>query len=636
MSDRRRSRTELKKGAPAFVDNANTGRRTGKFIPTVQLDEDGFESIEGLFGSQAYTVDAPKQRARKQLPTLVEHSYIEEEEMSMELTRVEGDVDMDDYDIPEVQPAPVPVRRPVARRSSPPIDDHVPSPQRFSQSSQSTRRAKAPLNSARRSHSLMRSSSPVQPDPEPDEDEDEDEPGPEPEKNRRRTLGRRSTLGNGDHSVDMELDEPTLSVVHEQEEDLDVGSPSPPPSPPKIVKKEKVNTTTNKPSSSSGNKASAANSGNKSPIRAPTPPPPVDDDMEDDIANGMAQLDAGPDEEEEEEEPEPPAKPNKGKEKATAKGKAKAKDKGKGKEKEKEKEKRPREEEEEGNGSPKKARAGKGKENARQTTVEPVGRRRKRDFSASTPPNVRRSQRERFSPLEWWRGEKFVYGRSPDPEEGPLLVPLIKAIERPPKPPTVALTKKGQKKGGRRIKFKKEEEQEEVELGGGVFGAPRTEEDGMDEETEELGIVMDYATGREVERRIAFPGARVDFNPTDGPFCFQKIFGDSDFFAAGVMKIPVGGRKPNRPSKENTFVFYCVSGAVEVKIHKSTFTIAPGGMFLAPRGNVYTIANISQRDAYIFFAQSRKVLDDSDEPPPLPREKESLGVKGKARVVAKK
>jgi centromere protein C len=56
---------------------------------------------------------------------------------------------------------------------------------------------------------------------------------------------------------------------------------------------------------------------------------------------------------------------------------------------------------------------------------------------------------------------------------------------------------------------------------------------------------------------IAFPGARVDFNPSDGPFSFQKIFGDSDFFAAGVMKIPVGGRKPNKPSKENTFVSAC-------------------------------------------------------------------------------
>lgn len=195
------------------------------------------------------------------------------------------------------------------------------------------------------------------------------------------------------------------------------------------------------------------------------------------------------------------------------------------------------------------------------------------DRAATTPPNVRRSQRERFSPLEWWRGEKFVYGRSPDPDEGPLLVPLIRAIERPPKPPPVALSKKRVIRRGRRLKVKKEEEEEITLDGEGVFGAPPTAEDGMDEDTEELGLVIDYATQTEIERReclpnfginilqvdfvcigIAFPGARVDFTSSDGSFHFQKIFGDSDFFAAGVMKIPVGGRKPNKPSKENTFV----------------------------------------------------------------------------------
>jgi hypothetical protein len=54
-----------------------------------------------------------------------------------------------------------------------------------------------------------------------------------------------------------------------------------------------------------------------------------------------------------------------------------------------------------------------------------------------------------------------------------------------------------------------------------------------------------------------------------------------------------------------------------------------------PLGNVYTIANISQRDAYIFFAQSRKVLDDSEEPSPLPRDvgPSGEGKKTKAKVV---
>jgi hypothetical protein len=141
-------------------------------------------------------------------------------------------------------------------------------------------------------------------------------------------------------------------------------------------------------------------------------------------------------------------------------------------------------------------------------------------ITAATPPNVRRSQRERFSPLEWWRNEKFVYGRSPDPDEGPLLVPLIKAIERPPKPSPVPLSKKNRGKRTR-VKVKKEDEDEGGSGwidGDGIFGAPRAVEEGMDEETEELGVVLDHATGKEIERResvVSFsPGAWFLFAST--------------------------------------------------------------------------------------------------------------------------
>ncbi|QRV85684.1 Mif2/CENP-C-like protein [Ceratobasidium sp. AG-Ba] len=607
MDDRRKSRLEAPKSALAFVDDENRGRRTGKLIPTVHRDEDGFESIESLFGSQAYSVNDPKRNQRKKsagaaLATVAEASYIDEGS-DMDITQVVNDEpdEMDDYDIPEAS-APLPARRTV-RRSSPLAIDHVPSPRgskyysESSQLSQSTRRARAPLNSAiHRSHSAHRSSSPPQ------------SISPPPA-----SRSRRGTLANGNVSADMDLDE-----EEEEEEQYSTAQPA--------IEEEEQEVI---PDPSSPRHPSRKSMKPQPKARPRTPSPEPDPDMEDDIAAGLAEVDAGPPESDEEPEPEPPKK-----------------DKGKGKEetvkikKSPSKRTRTEEEAEEGAASPKKRPRGRPqKENigARNTVIPVGGKRKKRDFNASTPPNVRRSQRERFSPLEWWRNEKFVYGRSPDPDEGPLLVPLIKGIERPPKPSPVPLSKNHRARRGRSVKVKKEEDEGSSGWlnAGGVFGAPKAVEDGMDEDTEELGVVMDYATGKEVERRIAFPGARVEFTATDGPFHFQKIFGDSDFFAAGVMKIPVGGRKPNKPSKENTYVFYCVSGAVEVKVHKSTFVIAPGGMFLAPRGNVYTIANVSERDAYIFFAQSRKVLDNSDEPPPLPREPSTSGEvkKTKAKVV---
>ena len=37
-------------------------------------------------------------------------------------------------------------------------------------------------------------------------------------------------------------------------------------------------------------------------------------------------------------------------------------------------------------------------------------------------------------------------------------------------------------------------------------------------------------------------------------FAFQKIFGDGEFIAAGQLLIPVGGKKPSKGTKDNTYV----------------------------------------------------------------------------------
>jgi hypothetical protein len=327
---------------------------------------------------------------------------------------------------------------------------------------------------------------------------------------------RRTTIANGDSGADMELDDEEEEEVEdrdvveaggdeeeEEEPEVQVDAVSPPPSPSPLPQS---------PPSPPKPVSKFAASTSKGKARARTPTPPLAD-LEDDIAAGLADVDDAPLESDKEPEAPPP----------------KSKDKGKGKEKEKPPKRSRGDEEGDVARTPpsKKPRAkGKAKEAGPKSTVVAVGgKRKKRDFgnmfltipriisyliwyciAAATPPNVRRSQRERFSPLEWWRNEKFVYGRSPDPDEGPLLVPLIKAIERPPKPLPVPLSKKNRGKRTR-VKVKKEEEDEGGSGwidGDGIFGAPRAVEEGMDEETEELGVVLDHATGNEIERRESF------------------------------------------------------------------------------------------------------------------------------------
>ena len=54
---------------------------------------------------------------------------------------------------------------------------------------------------------------------------------------------------------------------------------------------------------------------------------------------------------------------------------------------------------------------------------------------------MRKSAREHYKPLEWWRGEKLVYGRS-EGSKSPILVPPIREILRIPKEDSFSLGKR--------------------------------------------------------------------------------------------------------------------------------------------------------------------------------------------------
>jgi centromere protein C len=40
----------------------------------------------------------------------------------------------------------------------------------------------------------------------------------------------------------------------------------------------------------------------------------------------------------------------------------------------------------------------------------------------------------------------------------------------------------------------------------------------------------------------------------NGDWSFEKVFGDADFIAAGVLVIPPKARKPSKSTKDNTYV----------------------------------------------------------------------------------
>ncbi|KAF8077559.1 Mif2/CENP-C like-domain-containing protein [Lyophyllum atratum] len=82
--------------------------------------------------------------------------------------------------------------------------------------------------------------------------------------------------------------------------------------------------------------------------------------------------------------------------------------------------------------------------------------------------------------------------------------------------------------------------------------------------------------------------------------------GYSDFIRSGFLFLQVNGGKARKNVKDNVYVFVVLEGAVEATIHRTSYAVSTGGAFLVPQGNDYSIRNISDKDAKLFFTQARK------------------------------
>ena len=54
---------------------------------------------------------------------------------------------------------------------------------------------------------------------------------------------------------------------------------------------------------------------------------------------------------------------------------------------------------------------------------------------------------------------------------------------------------------------------------------------------------------------IARTAAQLDpKTPLGADYMFEKVFSDADYFAGGIIQIPVKCKKPSKPSNDNTYV----------------------------------------------------------------------------------
>ncbi|KAL1742162.1 Mif2/CENP-C like-domain-containing protein [Schizophyllum fasciatum] len=223
---------------------------------------------------------------------------------------------------------------------------------------------------------------------------------------------------------------------------------------------------------------------------------------------------------------------------------------------------------------------------------------------------VRRSSRPHIKPLEYWRGEKYVYGRTES--AAPVLTAPIKEIRRVAPEPVKPLGQKRRRGASSKPRSKSAVSKPATSASATAVTTVNTEE-GWDDDTDSFGIINDLDLGEEVKRRITYTAKMVQTTPSaNGEWAFDRIFSDANFMAAGVITLVPNGRKSTKPTKDNTYIFQVLEGAVNVRIHANSYILASGGMFMVPRGNTYFIENIADRETKLFFVQARKNVDPAD------------------------
>ncbi|KAK6996711.1 Mif2/CENP-C like-domain-containing protein [Favolaschia claudopus] len=252
-------------------------------------------------------------------------------------------------------------------------------------------------------------------------------------------------------------------------------------------------------------------------------------------------------------------------------------------------------------------------EHATDNLEQPKKKRKRPDTTANlensnvqVPQRLRRSPRVPYAPLEWWRNEKVEYGGR-DPNGEKILVPRIRAIIRIPKVPIVP------RKRSRRQRAADDKLEENMVRKKKIVLLPNNPEAGWDDDTQTTATVKVVSPEPDVQsKRIAFTARMYDpqFPVGSSGWSFSRVFVDSGFVAAGQIVIERHARKPVKSVKQNTSIFLVIEGAVNVKIHETSFIVTSGSSFMVPRGNRYFIENIADRPSKLFFTQARQMPID--------------------------
>ena len=128
-----------------------------------------------------------------------------------------------------------------------------------------------------------------------------------------------------------------------------------------------------------------------------------------------------------------------------------------------------------------------------------------------------------------------------------------------------------------------------------------------------LSIFEGPGTEKQVERTIAYaPGSYKNvtiIKSDDEYFKVGTLFDqDCEFCGGGIIELPSGARKAVKSNHDTYFIFYVISGEVEVTLSRNTFTVTEGCSFEIPMGNYYQFVNTGGAMAKMMFVQAKYIV----------------------------
>ncbi|TPX42198.1 hypothetical protein SeMB42_g05236 [Synchytrium endobioticum] len=215
----------------------------------------------------------------------------------------------------------------------------------------------------------------------------------------------------------------------------------------------------------------------------------------------------------------------------------------------------------------------------------------------------RRSNRNRYAPLDWWRNEHVVYGRR---KSGYCPVPVIQEIVRVPKIEEDAMPKRRYHGRAKRSVSGDEDGPGEEEVQ--AKPKPKTKSN-MGKSKPVHARVYDVLEDQEKETMVGVnPEALEPLPVKNAKFLFRKLFAEGQFMAAGLLVLPPGADKPQKNAANSSMVFTVTDGTVEVLLQGTRFEVTAGGVFFIPRENDYTLLNKSQEDVRMSFVHCTEVV----------------------------